>query len=117
MKFYILCIVRWLGRECNTSKFEETPLELKFGLVAPITSDEKYIWQFEQIYLQFEQMQHLKVNIGPKCPWGPIYGFGSLKQTEPRFADLTDVTLAAEDTNPILLIMLKGQSNAMWQCK
>ena len=51
MKLYILCIVRWLGRECNTSKFEETPLELKFGLVAPITSDEKYILQFEQINL------------------------------------------------------------------
>ena len=60
MKFYILCIVRWLGRECNTSKFEETPLELKFGLVAPITSDEKYILQFEQVYLKFGQKQHFQ---------------------------------------------------------
>ena len=42
------------------------------------------------------------VFIWPRCPWGPIYGSGCLSQTEPRFADLTDVSLAAEDTNPIL---------------
>ena len=40
--------------------------------------------------------------IGPRCPWGPIYGSGSLKQTELPCADLTDVTLADEDTNSIL---------------
>ena len=34
--------------------------------------------------------------------WGPIYGSGCLKLTEPPFADLTDVTLADEDTNSIL---------------
>ena len=32
---------------------------------------------------------------------GPIYGSSCLKQTIP-FANLTDVTLADEDTNPIL---------------
>ena len=41
--------------------------------------------------------------IGPRCPWGPIYGSESLSQTdsltETPFADLTDVTLADEDTN------------------
>ena len=42
------------------------------------------------------------VFIGPRCPWGPIYGSGSLKLTERPFADLTDVTLADEDTNSIL---------------
>ena len=43
--------------------------------------------------------------IGPRCPWGPIYGFECLKQTDKLsylFADLTDVTLADEDTNSIL---------------
>ena len=33
---------------------------------------------------------------------GPIYGFASLSQTTTPFADLTDVTLADEDTNSIL---------------
>ena len=42
------------------------------------------------------------VFIGPRCPWGPIYGSGFLKLSEPPFADLTDVTLADEDTNSIL---------------
>jgi len=43
--------------------------------------------------------------IGPRCPWGPIYGSGSLKLTHSLSylcADLTDVTLADEDTNSIL---------------
>ena len=39
------------------------------------------------------------VFVGPRCPWGPIYGSGS----ETPFADLTDdVTLADKDTNSIL---------------
>ena len=44
--------------------------------------------------------------IGPRCPWGPIYGSGCLSLThsltELPCADLTDVTLADEDTNSIL---------------
>ena len=40
--------------------------------------------------------------IGPRCPWGPIYGSASLSQTELPCADLTDVTLADKDTNSIL---------------
>ena len=40
--------------------------------------------------------------IGPRCPWGPIYGSGSLKLTKTPFADLTDVTLVDEDTKSIL---------------
>ena len=40
--------------------------------------------------------------IGPRwCLWGPIYGSGFIN-TERRCADLTDVTLADEDTNSIL---------------
>ena len=58
------------------------------------------------------------VFIGPRCPWGPIYGSGFLKLSEPPFADLTDVTLADEDTNSILmLIMPIGQSKAMQMTK
>ena len=43
--------------------------------------------------------------IGPRCPWGPIYGSGCLSLTDwlsYLCADLTDVTLADEDTNSIL---------------
>ena len=41
------------------------------------------------------------VFIGPRYTWGPIYGSQCLKLTLPS-ADLTDVTLADEDTNSIL---------------
>ena len=40
--------------------------------------------------------------IGPRCPWGPIYGSGCLYVTHTPFADLTDVTLVDEDTKSIL---------------
>ena len=40
-----------------------------------------------------------------------------LSVTEPPFADLTDVTLADEDTNAILADDANGHSKAMWQCK
>ena len=33
------------------------------------------------------------------------------------FADLTDVTLADEDSNSIPTDDVNGQSQAMWQCK
>ena len=49
--------------------------------------------------------------IGPRCPWGPIYRSGSLSLTEPLCADLTDVTLADEDTNSILT---DNASGALW---
>ena len=42
------------------------------------------------------------VFIGPRCPWGPIYGSACLSLTPRPFANLTDVTLADEDTNSIL---------------
>ena len=38
--------------------------------------------------------------IGPRCPWGPIYGSGPMS-VQDYFADLTDVTLADEDSNSI----------------
>ena len=37
---------------------------------------------------------------------GPIYGSSCLSLTDTCFADLTDVTLAVEDTNPIPLTIL-----------
>ena len=40
----------------------------------------------------------LHIFIGPRCPWGPIYGFDLSNR---GFADLTDVTLADEDSNSI----------------
>ena len=43
----------------------------------------------------------MEIFIGPRCPWGPIYGSGCLKLSLRPFADLTDVTLADEDTNSI----------------
>ena len=45
----------------------------------------------------------------PGYTWGPIYGSESLKLT---CADLTDVTLADEDTNPILT----DNANRAFQC-
>ena len=45
---------------------------------------------------------HKFIFIGSRCPWGPIYGFASLKLSKTPFANLTDVTLADEDTNSIL---------------
>ena len=36
--------------------------------------------------------------IGPRCPWGPIYG-SWCQYKQDYFADLTDVTLADEDSN------------------
>ena len=41
--------------------------------------------------------------IGPRCLWGMIYGFASLKLTHWATCwNLTDVTLADEDTSSIL---------------
>ena len=48
------------------------------------------------------QVASIAIFIGPRCLWGPIYGSGSLKLTLRPFADLTDVTLADEDTNSAL---------------
>ena len=63
------------------------------------------------------------------CYWIPFYrtqvSLGSdlwvcFSQTEwvrePPFWNLTEVTLADEDTNSILADNAKGQSKAMWQC-
>ena len=49
-------------------------------------------------------LQHVPdaIFIGPRYTWGPIYGSECLKLTEGGCADLTDVTLADEDTNSIL---------------
>ena len=55
--------------------------------------------------------------IGPRCPWGPIYGSWCQWLSPRGFADLTDVTLADEDSNSIPTDDANGQSQAMWQCK
>ena len=42
--------------------------------------------------------------IGPRCPWGPIDGSWPMSvrhSVQVFFADLTDVTLADEDSNSI----------------
>ena len=44
---------------------------------------------------------------------GLIYGFASLSLTETPFADLTDVTLADEDTYSILADNVKGAMQLM----
>ena len=45
---------------------------------------------------------HKKLTIiGTRCPWGPIYGSWCQQLTKRLFADLTDVILADEDSNPI----------------
>ena len=54
-----------------------------------------------------------KVFIGPRCPWGPIYGSEPMSLTARGFADLTDVTLADEDINSIPTDDVIGQSQAM----
>ena len=41
------------------------------------------------------------VFIGPRCPWGPIYVSGPMSVSTTLCADLTDVTLADEDSNSI----------------
>ena len=55
--------------------------------------------------------------IGPKCPWGPIYGSWCQWVSTRGFADITDVTLADEDSNTIATDDVNGQSQVMWQCK
>ena len=41
--------------------------------------------------------------IGPRYTWGPIYGSKCLSVTDCCFVDITDVSLADEDTNSILV--------------
>ena len=43
----------------------------------------------------------LLIFIGPRCPWGPIYGSWCPSVSTRLFADLIDVTLADEDSNSI----------------
>ena len=47
---------------------------------------------------ELQMMSTVTLFIGPRCPWGPIYGSGSLSLIPRPFADLTDVTLVDEDT-------------------
>ena len=72
-------------------------------------------------------MNHTSIFIGPRCPWGPIYGSGCLLVSLRPCADLTDVTLAAEDSNSILtdnadralqgnMAMRLTQPGGLWQC-
>ena len=43
----------------------------------------------------------LHIFIGPRCPWGPIYGSWCHWLTDRLFVDLTDATLADDDSNSI----------------
>ena len=57
--------------------------------------------------LQYRSLGALRlvaIFIGPRCPWGPIYGSGPMSVTDclqDYVANLTDVTLADEDSNLI----------------
>ena len=51
--------------------------------------------------MQCDGMTRYKFFIGPRCPWGPIYGSGPMSVRPTPFADLTDVTLADENNNSI----------------
>ena len=50
--------------------------------------------------LQNVYCETFSIFIGPRCPWGPIYGSWS-HSIQDYVADLTDVTLADEDSNLI----------------
>ena len=63
-------------------------------------------------FYQDNTVEVFVVFIGPRCTWGPIYGSRPLSQTERRFADSTDVTLAGKDTNSILT----DNANRAFQC-
>ena len=52
------------------------------------------------LFIAYLVILSMLVFIRPRYTWGPIYGSGCLKVT--LLADLTDVTLADEDTNSIL---------------
>ena len=49
--------------------------------------------------LSKNKLLHFLFFIGPRCPWSDLWVGVSVTV---RFADLTDVTLADEDTNSIL---------------
>ena len=54
----------------------------------------------------------------PGVPGVRSMGLGLCPSVRTRlFADLTDVTLADEDSNSIPTDDVNGQSQAMWQCK
>ena len=55
-----------------------------------------------EFVLQLLQVLECMFNvfIGPRCPWSDLWI--RVSTTKRPFADLTDVTLADEDTNPIL---------------
>ena len=76
----------------------------------------------ERWYKSIPSKKFLLVIVRSRCTWGPIYGSGCLSLTDwPTFWNLTDVTLADEDVNPILTDDVNSTFNiiykAMWQCK
>ena len=54
------------------------------------------------MFLKFVLCYLFVIFIGPRCPWGPIFGSGCLSLTEGPFVNLTDVTLADGDAKSIL---------------
>ena len=61
----------------------------------------RYFWKKNLLWLWVG----MDIFIGPRCPWGPIYGSWCQSVSQwlhPRLCwDLTDVTLADEDSNSI----------------
>ena len=60
---------------------------------------QQYIW--EEICWLYKAWKWCHIFIGPRCPWGPIYGSWCLKLSTRLCWDSTDVTLADEDSNSI----------------
>ena len=87
-----------------------SPSQTRIAYFSPSLSEKKVILvgydyenYFSHTYREFSKSRCHEnyVFIGPRCPWGPIYGSGSLSLRD-VFADLTDVTLVDEDTKSIL---------------
>ena len=68
--------------------------------VANIPSFASPLFPFHHLLLKGKFFQSAFF-IGPRCPWGPIYGSGCHFLRE-VFGNLTDVTLADGHTKPIL---------------
>ena len=60
-----------------------------------------YIGSVQSASYLWWNISNLRIFIGPRYTWGPIYGSRCLSLTPRLFAELTDVTLADEDTNSI----------------
>ena len=92
----------------HSSRSGETQAQETHIAKTKIGGDRRYTpeffvyWQnFSSLFWTAKSSHTSCIFFGPRCLWGPIYGFECLKLTH-LCADLTDVTLADEDINSIL---------------